>query len=73
MLHAVGVFIVLYGFWLLLSGYFTGFLLAAGAGNTSTVIGVPVVEHPMTSVAIGKYVPDALMVLVAVVEPLFQR
>jgi len=33
MLHAAGVLIVLFGFWLLLSGYFTGFLLAAGAGS----------------------------------------
>jgi multicomponent Na+:H+ antiporter subunit E len=38
MLHAVGVFIVLYGFWLLLSGYFTGFLLAAGAGCALAVV-----------------------------------
>lgn len=38
MLHAVGVFIVLYGFWLLLSGYFTGFLLAAGAGSALAVV-----------------------------------
>jgi len=38
MLHAVGVFIVLYGFWLLLSGYFTGFLLAAGAGCALAIV-----------------------------------
>ena len=38
MLHAVGVFIVLYGFWLLLSGYFTGFLLAAGAGSALAIV-----------------------------------
>jgi multicomponent Na+:H+ antiporter subunit E len=38
MLHAVGVFIVLYGFWLLLSGYFTAFFLAAGAGCALAVV-----------------------------------
>lgn len=32
MLHALGIFILLYVFWLLLSGYFVAFLLAAGAG-----------------------------------------
>lgn len=32
MLHALGIFVFLYAFWLLLSGYFTAFLLAAGAG-----------------------------------------
>ncbi len=31
MLHAFGMFVVLYAFWILLSGYFTAFLLAAGA------------------------------------------
>jgi len=38
MLHALGIFVFLYGFWLLLSGYFTGFLLAAGAGCTLAAI-----------------------------------
>jgi multicomponent Na+:H+ antiporter subunit E len=33
MRHTVGTFVFLYGFWLLLSGYFTAFLLAAGAGS----------------------------------------
>lgn len=33
MLHAASVFLVLYAFWLLLSGLFTPFLLAAGAGR----------------------------------------
>lgn len=32
MLHAIGLFLFLYVFWLLLSGYFTAFLMAAGAG-----------------------------------------
>lgn len=31
MFHAVSTFLVLYGFWLLLSGYFTPFLLISGA------------------------------------------
>lgn len=33
MRHAAGTAIALYAFWLLLSGYFTAFLLAAGAGS----------------------------------------
>jgi multicomponent Na+:H+ antiporter subunit E len=33
MLHAAGTFVVLFGFWLLLSGYFTAFLIAAGAAS----------------------------------------
>ena len=38
MLHAVSTFAVLFGFWLLLSGYFTAFLLAAGAGSALAVV-----------------------------------
>ena len=33
MLHAASILVVLFGFWLLLSGQFTAFLLAAGAGS----------------------------------------
>ena len=33
MLHAISILVVLFGFWLLLSGYLTAFLLAAGAGS----------------------------------------
>lgn len=32
MLHGLGIFILLYAFWLLLSGYVVAFLLASGAG-----------------------------------------
>lgn len=38
MLHAASVFLVLYAFWLLLSGLFTPFLLAAGAGCALAVL-----------------------------------
>ena len=38
MFHAVSTFIVLYGFWLLLSGYFTPFLLISGAGSALAVL-----------------------------------
>lgn len=38
MLHAASTFVVLYGFWLLLSGYFTAFLIAAGAGSALAVL-----------------------------------
>ncbi|OGA54508.1 MAG: hypothetical protein A3G25_03485 [Betaproteobacteria bacterium RIFCSPLOWO2_12_FULL_63_13] len=38
MLHLASLGIVLYGFWILLSGYFTPFLLAAGAGSALCVV-----------------------------------
>lgn len=38
MLHAVGAFLSLYLFWLLLSGYFTPFLMVAGAGSALAVV-----------------------------------
>jgi multicomponent Na+:H+ antiporter subunit E len=38
MLHVVGTFVVLYAFWLLLSGFFTAFLLTAGAGSALAVL-----------------------------------
>lgn len=37
-LHAAVTFVVMYGFWLLLSGYFTAFLLTAGAGCALAVL-----------------------------------
>lgn len=36
--HSVSALLVLYSFWLLLSGYFTSFLLAAGLGSTLAVV-----------------------------------
>ncbi|MEO7246013.1 MAG: Na+/H+ antiporter subunit E [Rubrivivax sp.] len=38
MLHSVSLFIALYVFWLLLSGYFTPFLMAAGAVSALAVV-----------------------------------
>ncbi len=38
MLHLVSLGIVLYAFWVLLSGYFEAFLLAAGAGSALCVV-----------------------------------
>jgi multicomponent Na+:H+ antiporter subunit E len=38
LLHLASLGIVLYAFWLLLSGYFTPFLLAAGAGSALGVV-----------------------------------
>ncbi|MDH4189591.1 MAG: Na+/H+ antiporter subunit E [Betaproteobacteria bacterium] len=38
MLHLTSLGIVLYAFWLLLSGYFEPFLLAAGAGSALCVV-----------------------------------
>lgn len=38
MFRSLSAFAALYAFWLLLSGYFTGFLLAAGAGSALVVL-----------------------------------
>jgi multicomponent Na+:H+ antiporter subunit E len=38
MLRSISAFIVLLGFWLLLSGYFTAFLVGAGAGSALAVV-----------------------------------
>ncbi|OGB06085.1 MAG: hypothetical protein A3E25_23275 [Burkholderiales bacterium RIFCSPHIGHO2_12_FULL_69_20] len=38
MLHAASAFLVLFAFWLLLSGYFTAFLIGAGAGCALAVV-----------------------------------
>ena len=38
MAHAVSAFLSLYVFWLLLSGYFTPFLMIAGAGCAAAVV-----------------------------------
>jgi multicomponent Na+:H+ antiporter subunit E len=37
-LYALSLTLVLFAFWLLLSGYFTAFLLAAGAGSAIAVV-----------------------------------
>jgi multicomponent Na+:H+ antiporter subunit E len=36
--HSISLFIVLYVFWLLLSGFFTAFLLSLGAGSALAVV-----------------------------------
>lgn len=38
MLHAANTFVTLFAFWLLLSGYFTPFLIAAGAASALAVV-----------------------------------
>lgn len=38
MSRSVGAFLVLFSFWILLSGYFTPFLIAAGAGSAIAVV-----------------------------------
>ncbi|MEO8132562.1 MAG: Na+/H+ antiporter subunit E [Betaproteobacteria bacterium] len=38
MFHAVSTFVILFAFWLLLSGYFTFFLVAAGAASALAVV-----------------------------------
>jgi multicomponent Na+:H+ antiporter subunit E len=36
--HTISFFLALYAFWLLLSGYFTPFLMLAGAGSAAAVV-----------------------------------
>ena len=42
MLHAVGLWIALYAVWLLLSGYFTPFLMTLGAVSTTVVVAIAI-------------------------------
>src|SRR3990172_6652410 len=37
-MRALSLFLALFGFWLLLSGYFEPFLIAAGAGSAGAVV-----------------------------------
>ncbi len=57
MLHAAGVFLALFAFWLLLSGMFTPFLLAAGAGCALAVLAfarrMDVVDHEGHPIHLG--------------------
>lgn len=57
MLHAAGVFLALYAFWLLLSGLFTPFLLTAGAGSALAVLAfarrMDVVDHEGHPIHLG--------------------
>lgn len=57
MLHAASVFLVLYAFWLLLSGQFTPFLLAAGAGCALAVLAfarrMDVIDHEGHPIHLG--------------------
>ncbi|MBE7460553.1 MAG: Na+/H+ antiporter subunit E [Zoogloeaceae bacterium] len=57
MLHAAGVFLALSAFWLLLSGMFTPFLLAAGAGCALAVLAfarrMDVVDHEGHPIHLG--------------------
>lgn len=38
MFHSISLFVVLFLFWLLLSGFFTAFLMSAGAGSALAVV-----------------------------------
>ena len=57
MLHAASVFLALFVFWLLLSGMFTPFLLAAGAGSALAVVAfarrMDVVDHEGHPIHLG--------------------
>ena len=57
MFHAISAFVVLYLFWLLLSGYFVPFLLAAGAGCAAAVVLVArrmdVIDHEGHPIHLG--------------------
>ena len=57
MFHSVSLFFTLYLFWLLLSGYFTPFLLSAGAGCALAVVWfarrMDVVDHEGHPIQLG--------------------
>lgn len=62
MFHSISLFFTLYLFWLLLSGLFTPFLLAAGAGSAAAVVWfarrMDVVDHEGHPILLG---PRALL------------
>ncbi len=57
MLHLAGAFVALFAFWVLLSGYFTAFLLSAGLGSAAAVVWfshrMEVVDHESYPLALG--------------------
>lgn len=57
MFHSISLFIFLVLFWLLLSGYFTAFLIAAGIGSALAVVGfarrMDVVDHEGHPIHLG--------------------
>jgi len=57
MFHSISLFAFLFVFWLLLSGYFTAFLLAAGVGSALAVVWfarrLDVVDHEGHPVVLG--------------------
>jgi multicomponent Na+:H+ antiporter subunit E len=62
MFHSISLFVFLVLFWLLLSGYFTTFLVAAGVGSALAVVGfaqrMDVVDHEGHPIHLG---PRALL------------
>ena len=62
MFHSFSLFLTLYAFWLLLSGFFTPFLMAAGAGSALAVVWfarrMDVVDHEGHPIQLG---PKALI------------
>jgi multicomponent Na+:H+ antiporter subunit E len=55
--HSFSLFLTLYAFWLLLSGFFTPFLMAAGAGSALAVVWfarrMDVVDHEGHPIRLG--------------------
>ena len=62
MFHSISLFVSLYLFWLLLSGFFTPFLLSAGVGSALAVVWfarrMDVVDHEGHPIRLG---PKALV------------
>lgn len=62
MFHSFSLFLTLFAFWLLLSGFFTPFLMAAGAGSALAVVWfarrMDVVDHEGHPIRLG---PKALV------------
>jgi multicomponent Na+:H+ antiporter subunit E len=57
MFHSISLFVFLVLFWLLLSGYFTAFLIGAGVGSALAVVGfarrMDVVDHEGHPIHLG--------------------
>jgi len=61
-MRALSLFLALFGFWLLLSGYFVPFLIAAGAGSAGAVVLLAhrmyVVDHEGHPIHLGIRAPS---------------
>lgn len=73
MFHSFSLFLTLFAFWLLLSGFFTPFLMAAGAGSALAVVWfarrMDVVDHEGHPIQLG---PKALIYWIWLIQEIIK-